>query len=82
MTAAEAMTRELLNLTHREQVPPCAHNPDAWVSEDKDQRATAARTCQTCPLLNPCADFAAELKPRFGVWAGVDRTPATRKAHQ
>jgi hypothetical protein len=49
------------------------------MSEDRDERA-AAQACKSCPLLTPCAALAAEIKPSFGIWAGTDRTPTSRKA--
>ena len=35
--------------------------------------------CVGCSLLARCHEYAAELKASFGVWAGTDRTPSTRK---
>jgi hypothetical protein len=74
VTAAETMARELIQLTDRREVPPCASGSDLWMSEDQGERAIAARRCTGCPLLTPCAALAAEFKPSFGVWAAVDRT--------
>jgi Transcription factor WhiB len=77
-TAAEVMGSELIQLTDRRQVPPCASGGDLWMSESSDERAWAAHACTGCPLLTPCADLAAEIKPSFGVWAAVDRTKQQR----
>lgn len=74
MTAAETMGVALIELTDHEQRPPCGDRSGAWTSEDKRERAWAARRCQPCPLLKACHDLAAELKPSFGVWSGVDWT--------
>lgn len=59
--------------------PPCCGS-GAWVSEDRDERAVAARLCARCSLIAECAAAADSTKERFGVWAGVDRTqPAGRR---
>jgi len=60
--------------------PPCGDGSGAWVSDDRDERAMAARLCARCPLIVECAEAADSTKERFGVWAGVDRTqPASNK---
>ena len=71
---AEIMGAALLMLAHREKAPPC-EGSDGWTSEDRDERALAARCCAGCPLFDPCRVLADELKVTFGVWAGVDRGP-------
>jgi hypothetical protein len=79
VTAAETMHVALIELTDHEQRPPCADRSGAWTSEDHTERKWAARHCAGCPIITLCADLAGELKPRFGVWAGVDRTPRPMK---
>ena len=78
--AMRALSAALLSLTYREQVPPCADGSNAWTSDDHEIRAVATTLCTCCPLITKCADYATELKASFGVWAGKDRTPTTRKA--
>jgi Transcription factor WhiB len=78
MTAAEDLTRALVELTDHHEVPPCAHNPDAWTSNGASRRAAAARACQSCPVLELCASYADEIHARSGVYGGVDRTPRQR----
>ena len=80
MSAAETMSAALRSMTYREQVPPCADGSDRWTSEDYTQRAETIPLCTGCDLLDLCAQYATELKASFGVWAGIDRTPTTRKA--
>jgi Transcription factor WhiB len=80
VTAAETMGLALLELTSLDQRPPCAHSSDAWMSEDRDERAIAARRCAGCPVFKVCADLAAEIKPSFGVWGAKDHTPRPRRA--
>jgi hypothetical protein len=75
VTAAETMSRELLTMTHRGETPPCATDPEPWVSEDRAERTQAVGLCQLCPLLGVCSDLAAEIRPSFGVWAAVDHSP-------
>jgi hypothetical protein len=80
MNPVEAMNARLMELTqHDGQIPPCAHNPDAWLSEHPDQRRIAARACRYCPLIQTCAALADQIRPTFGVWAAVDRTPQPRR---
>ena len=57
--------------------PPCADGSGAWTSDDRDERALAARLCRPWPILTECGAAADSTKERFGVWAGVDRTQPT-----
>lgn len=59
--------------------PPCCDGSGAWVSEDRDERAMAARACMPCALLSACREAADSTSERFGVWAGVDRTQPAGK---
>ena len=74
MTARESFNRALADLLERDMRPPCAGST-AWTSDEADERAAAAVRCLPCPLLDACADLADEADERFGVWAGVDRSP-------
>ncbi|MEU9415213.1 WhiB family transcriptional regulator [Streptomyces sp. NPDC048272] len=53
-------------------------DPDLWFSSDEDDIATAKTICGWCPVLEQCAQRAAEVEGtlsrsyRFGVWAGKD----------
>ena len=58
---------------------PCQEDPEAWVGDDAKLRAQAAIECLTCPMLKVCAAAAFNETPEFGVWAGVDYTPAASK---
>jgi hypothetical protein len=73
VTAAETLTLALHELVDTGQRTPC-FDDDAWISDDPDDRAEAARRCLACPVLDPCALAAHEIRPRlvFGVWAGHD----------
>ena len=75
VTAAEIMGAALLMLARQDVTPPPCAGSDGWTSEDRDERALAARCCAGCPLSDPCRVLADELKASFGVWAGVDRGP-------
>lgn len=58
-----------------DQVPCRGSRSEWWVSEDADQRASAAVWCGRCPLLALCAAAALERpRPTWGVWAGRDRS--------
>jgi len=89
MTAAErsaddvvrALSSGLLNMAARDQRTPCqGRYNELWLSEDYTQRAETIPLCAGCELITKCADYATELKASFGVWAGIDRAPSTRKA--
>ena len=80
MSAATAIDAALLSMAHREQRTPCQGRDAAlWLSEDHTERAAAIPLCAGCELLTYCHEYATEIKVTFGVWAGTDRTPTTRK---
>lgn len=83
MTAAERLTRRLVDLATRGRRPRCGEpgGHELWCSDDVNDRAQAARWCAGCPVLIECGAAADELKATYHVWGGVDRTPdpPTRK---
>ena len=83
MTPAERLSLLLRSLEDNGHTVPCRGDArERWTSEDRTDRATAAQLCQTaCPALGACTDYADDVTPSFGVWAGRDhghRTPATK----
>lgn len=78
MSAHEALARALVTAVDARLRIPCAGSDD-WTSEDENTRADAARRCDGCPCTTECHEAATETRERFGVWAGVDRSPTTRK---
>ena len=84
MTAAERLTRCLVDLATEGRRPRCGEpgGHELWCSDDPDDRAQAARWCAGCPVLDECAAAADEHDERFGVFGGTDRTlpPAKRKS--
>lgn len=76
MSARDDLDRALAGMADRGRRPRCAEYPDAspWLSDDKDERATAASWCTGCPVLTQCAAAAAEAGEKFGVWGGKDLT--------
>lgn len=82
MTANERLTRALVELASRGHRPPCGDygRGELWLSDDPDDRRLAASWCYGCPILDLCHDAAEEKDERFGVWAGIDRTPVRRAA--
>lgn len=44
-------------------------------TERADRVATAIAICNTCPLIDLCAERAREIEATDGVWAGVDMDP-------
>jgi hypothetical protein len=72
---AFALARVLANGSR----PPCGDGSGAWVSDNRDERAMAARLCARRPLIVECAEAADSTKERFGVWAGVDPHPTDQQ---
>ena len=72
---AAALARALAALVEQGELPPCSDGSGRWVSEDRDDRATAAAECCSCPILTPCAAAADAVRESFGVLGGKDRTP-------
>lgn len=57
--------------------PACAAEPEAWLSDDPEDRELAAMYCPGCPVLRECR--AVGRTEDFGVWGGEDRTPISKK---
>jgi len=78
MTAAEQLTRRLVDLATQGRRPRCGEpgGHELWTSDDAIDRALAARWRDGCPVLVECGAAADELKATY-VWGGVDRTTAT-----
>lgn len=76
MSARDRLDRALLDLAAAGRRPVCGEpwSEALWTSDDADDRAEAARLCQTCPLLEPCAEAADEADERHHVWGGQDWT--------
>lgn len=45
--------------------------PHAWHSDDPDLTTLAIRTCQGCPVREPCLRYALEVEDPAGVWGGL-----------
>ncbi len=75
MSAAEALTRRLVDLADHGRRPRCGDpgGHELWCSDDATERAQAAALCTGCEVLTECA-AAAEFSAVF-VWGGRDRTP-------
>ncbi|MGZ4610443.1 MAG: WhiB family transcriptional regulator [Actinomycetes bacterium] len=51
----------------------CAQSdPEAWFPENKARSKDARKLCEGCPLIVPCAEYAAKHRPS-GVWGGQFR---------
>lgn len=61
-----------------ESTAPCVGR-DEWTSEDPAARAVAAVACTGCPLVVMCGAAAESTDERFGIWAGIDRSPTKTK---
>lgn len=54
----------------RHQAACLGSNPDHFFPTDNETGATAARTCATCPVRQPCLDFALQHR-LYGVFGGT-----------
>ena len=81
MTAAEQLTRAMVDLAAQGRRPRCAEpgGHELWCSDDTTDRALAARWCDGCAVLAECAAAADEHDERFGVFGGTDRTVLTSR---
>lgn len=61
---------------------PCLSDPEPFTSGSWQQRAEAAAACSHCPVLSQCRAYADAQAESWHVWAGTDRTQATRKETQ
>lgn len=43
-----------------------------------DQAAAAKAICQTCPVIDPCREWALDQDERFGVWGGLSERERAR----
>lgn len=74
--AARPAWRELHEALVRLDRPvPCRSDPDAWTSDDAEQRARASRACSDCPVIVLCDQFARLNRENANVFGGLDRTP-------
>jgi len=79
MTAAEQLTRALLDLADHGHATPCqGRHRERWTSDDATDRAWAAAVCVGlgCPVLIPCGNAGDEHDEKHYVFGGRDRTPA------
>jgi len=81
MTAAERLTRRLVDLAAHGERPRCGEpgGHELWCSDDATDRAQAASWCAGCAVLVECGGAADEHDEKFGVFGGVDRTPPPAK---
>ncbi|MGD7707009.1 WhiB family transcriptional regulator [Microlunatus sp. Y2014] len=79
-TATDRLTGALVTLAAAGERPPCGSfgAAELWTSDDADDRKTAAYWCDGCPIITACGEAADENNERWGVWAGVDRSPQHR----
>ena len=80
-TAMRALSDALLSMLEQDIAPPCVDGSGAWLDEDREIRAKDAPHCDDCEIRHRCHDFAYTARPRitFGVFAGIDYTPQTRR---
>jgi len=70
-SAAERLADTLHAAAERGETWPC-RDESAWISEDADERAEAARRCTGCSVSSLCRAAALEDPPTWGIWFGVD----------
>lgn len=75
MTARDRLDRALLDLAADGRRPRCGEPDDhgLWTSDDRAERARAARLCAACPILRACAEAAEEERDTWTTRGGVDR---------
>lgn len=78
--AHQRLELAVLQLAAEGRRPRCgdAGAHEVWLSEKADVRELAVQWCAGCPVLQLCDQAADAGDERFGVWAGVDRTPRPR----
>ncbi len=59
---------------------PCTVLPEAWLSDDPEERTIAASWCRECPLRSLCSSYAVAAHEGFGVWGGRDWTSPEKPA--
>jgi hypothetical protein len=68
------LTRAIARLEATGRRPLCRQHPDQWDADaTPSTRAEAAKACDFCPLLQPCATYADLAAETFHVWGGRDR---------
>jgi Transcription factor WhiB len=75
--ASARFTKALIDLATRGLRTHCS-DPEThhlWLSEDRHERAQAARLCVGCPVQPECWSVAVTRREWFGVWGAVDFTP-------
>lgn len=73
------MNTALPDFLHTGAAAACASvDPELWSSSAPDARRAAVRICATCPLLEPCRDWALTNDELYGTWGGL--TSADRAA--
>jgi Transcription factor WhiB len=75
--ASERLTKALIDLAAQGLRTHCS-DPESshlWLSEDRDERARAGRLCAGCPVTMECWAASVARDERWGVWAGIDRSP-------
>ena len=56
-------------------------SPDVFFPDKGESSAAAKAICHTCPVIGACYAATQEIKPQFGIWAGmsVRQLTAARK---
>jgi hypothetical protein len=72
-------SQAVIEACDRGSPPHCYDAGDFWVSESVEDRRTAEQLCRGCPVLKYCHAAATARRERFGVWAGVDRSPGKKR---
>ena len=74
-TTAEQLKYALTIVNARGPATPCTtRGYHLWASTVAPDRATAARLCRDCPVLQSCGQQADSRRETSGVWGGRDRT--------
>ena len=61
----------------------CAQtDPDAFFPEKGSSTREAKRICARCPVLEECREYALDVMPTYGVWAGLSERDRRRVKKQ
>lgn len=84
MNARQALDHALVAMAADGERPRCCWPgvADWFTSDDREDRARAARRCSGCPALELCAATAEEEQPTAGVWGGNDWTRHPSKTNR
>lgn len=74
MTPGERLADAFAALADLGRRWPCRDRPE-WTSDEPDDLRQAADACRSCPVIDACGEYAAQVRPTWGAWAGKVYAP-------